>query len=85
MNLTEQLESLTLDQVDKLLERLKEKNYLVPPRNAIQGIVGLIKYQDEWHIHFVDRILEVDSFQVRVEDLQYNIKNDIINAINDIL
>ena len=85
MNLTTQLESLTISQTDELLEKLKEKNYLIPPHNAIQGIVGIIKHHDQWYIHFVDRILQVDSFEVKIDDLSYQVKQDITNSINEIL
>lgn len=85
MNLTKQLESLTTTQADELIEKLKEKNYLIPPYNAIQGIVGLLNIKGEWHIHFVDRILQIDSFQLNVNELPYQVKKDIINSINEIL
>ncbi len=85
MNLTQQLESLTLSQADELLEKLKENNYLISPYNAIQGIVGIIKIKGEWYIHFVDRILQIDSFQVNINELPYQVKQDIINSINEIL
>lgn len=83
--LVECLDRLTIDELDSLVYLLRTKMYHFKGKKAVYMPVGLTKSKSGYLVSFTDCVLQIDSFELRIEELPDATHQDILKAIKQVV
>lgn len=84
-NLNECLNQLTIDEIGKLVNLLQSGLYRFDGKKSVYMIWAIVKDNGMWKIAFTDSVLQIDSFELRTEELQERMVDDILKLIRQVL
>lgn len=80
IDIPELLNTATTSEIDEVFDFLSKNIYSFEGKKATYRLVGIMK-EEGFIFHFVDNVLEVDTFTVKTDDLPLLLRADIIGIL----